>query len=51
MLCYDPNKRYSAEQCLAHPYLKDIQIKQPSECNLDPFDWSFDNVEMKKESI
>jgi hypothetical protein len=21
------------------------------ECNLEPFDWSFDNIEMKKECI
>ena len=27
MLVYDPSKRFTAEQCLNHPYLKDIREK------------------------
>lgn len=43
MLVFDPNKRYTVEQCLSHPYFQSLH--NPAEeprCD-GHFDWSFDD--------
>ena len=52
MLHYNPEKRYTALQCLYHPYFKDIKNKEDIivECK-EVFDWSFDNVKYTRESL
>ena len=43
MLVYNPRNRFSVEQCMQHPYLKDIYEKSPPEKCEQIIDWSFDN--------
>jgi hypothetical protein len=43
------NKRFTAEQCLKHPYLASTNAKLV-ECN-ESFDWSFDTIPEKKMNI
>jgi mitogen-activated protein kinase 1/3 len=60
MLVFNPNKRYTIKQCLAHPYFEGSlflykfnpmsglhnEAAEPlADC---PFDWSFDNFEPTK---
>mmetsp|Transcript_10454 Transcript_10454/g.15279 ORF Transcript_10454/g.15279 Transcript_10454/m.15279 type:complete len:482 (+) Transcript_10454:79-1524(+) len=41
MLTFNPNRRYTVEQCLAHPYLQ--KLHEPNdEPNSEPFDYSFE---------
>ena len=44
MLVYDPSKRFTAEQCLNHPYLKDIRSKSRLIKCENVFDFSFDSI-------
>ena len=46
MLMYDPTQRYTAEQCLKHPYFAGVQIEIRN-CN-EEFDWSFDEIMLNK---
>ena len=51
MLVYNPKKRFTIEQCLNHPYLKDqLALNPPFRCN-DEIDWSFDNLEATEEVL
>ena len=51
MLVYDPCRRYTAEQCINHPYLKEIRSKsQLIKCE-KVFDFEFDEIERKEESL
>lgn len=52
MLLYNPEKRFTALQCLNHPYFSEINHKESliQECK-EVFDWSFDNVNYTKESL
>lgn len=52
MLLYHPEKRYTAAQCLKHPYFDSINDKESMmvECK-EVFDWSFDNVKYTKASL
>ncbi|KRX03298.1 Protein kinase-like domain [Pseudocohnilembus persalinus] len=49
MLVYNPNKRYTVEQCLQHEYFKDRQT-QIKKCD-KVFDWSFDNLPLNKQIV
>ena len=51
MLVFNPHKRYSVEQCLAHPYFEGLHNEQAEPKAKDPFDWSFDNFEPTKEIL
>lgn len=61
MLTFNPNKRYTVEQCIAHPYFEGkisffkifLDLHNPEDepiCG-EPFDWSFDNFEPTKELL
>lgn len=43
ILVYDPKKRYTTEQCLAHPYLKEIRARYRVLTCSEQFDFSFDD--------
>ena len=45
MLVYDPKARYTAEQCLNHPYLELYRNRHRQKCQ-EVFDFSFDKIEM-----
>ena len=51
MITFNPDQRYTVEQCLNHPYFADLH--NPDEepiCN-KTFDWSWDNFEPTKEIL
>ena len=51
MLVYDPKTRYTAEQCLNHPYLEENRKKSKIfKCN-NSFDFSFDEIPMEIENL
>jgi mitogen-activated protein kinase 1/3 len=43
MLVFNPNKRYSVEECLAHPYFQGLHSPDEEPVAHAPFDWSFDD--------
>ena len=48
MLCFNPKKRITIEQCLAHPYFKEVRDKNLEKTALHSFDWSFDKMPLNK---
>jgi mitogen-activated protein kinase 1/3 len=51
MLCFNPKKRISIEECLNHPYFKEIRDKNLETTALHSFDWSFDKIELTKANL
>ena len=51
MLMFNPKKRYTVEQCLAHPYFEGLHNPEEEPITTRPFDWSFDDVELTKENL
>lgn len=51
MLVFNPHKRYTVEQCLAHPYFEGLHNESAEPKAKDAFDWSFDNFEPTKEIL
>jgi len=51
MLVFNPDKRYSVEECLAHPYFEGLHNPEEEPLAEDPFDWSCDNFELTKENL
>lgn len=51
MLMFNPKKRYTVEQCLAHPYFEGLHNPEEEPITNRPFDWSFDDVELTKENL
>ena len=43
MLTYDANARYTAEECLNHPYLEEYKKAPRVKCK-EVFDFSFDKI-------
>lgn len=52
MLLYNPDKRFTALQCLYHPYFSEIKDKEKLivECK-EVFDWSFDKIKYSRASL
>lgn len=51
MLTFNPNHRYTVDECLAHPYFEELHNpEEEPECH-QKFDFSWDNFELTKESI
>lgn len=51
LLVFNPNKRYTVEQCISHPYFEGLHNpdEEPiAECS---FDWSFDDIELTKDNL
>ena len=51
MLCFNPQKRINIQQCLEHPYFKEIRDKNLESTALHNFDWSFDKIELNKTNL
>ena len=51
MLIFNPEKRWTVEQCLAHPYFRDLHNSDEEPLASGAFDWSFDNFEPTKEIL
>ena len=51
MLTFNPNKRYTVEQCLAHPYFEELHSLDDEPSCGKPFDWTFDNFKPTKEQL
>ena len=51
MLVFNPEKRYTVEECLAHPYFEGLHNPDEEPVHDKPFDWSFDNFEPTKELL
>ncbi|CAG9321628.1 unnamed protein product [Blepharisma stoltei] len=43
MLVFNPNKRFTVEECLAHPYFEGLHNAEEEPTAPSPFDWSFDD--------
>ena len=51
MLAFNPNKRITVEECLAHPYFKGLHSATEEPLADRKFDWAFDNFEPTKELL
>ena len=51
MLVFSPLKRYTVEQCLAHPYFEGLHNEESEPTCDTAFDWSFDSFTPTKEKI
>jgi len=51
MLVFNPDKRWTVEQCLKHSYFRDLHNPEEEPTASDPFDWSFDNFEPTKDIL
>ena len=47
MLTFNPHKRATVEECLAHPYLEDLHCVADEKVSSKIFDWSIDDFELK----
>lgn len=48
MLQFNPNKRWSVEECLAHPYFKELHNEKAEILCAKPFDFEFEKHKMDK---
>jgi serine/threonine protein kinase len=51
MLTFNPNSRISAEECINHPYFEGLHNPEEDLTCPKTFDWSWDNFELKKETL
>lgn len=51
MLMFNPKKRYTVDQCLAHPYFEGFYDPEQEPITDSHFDWTFDTVELTKENL
>lgn len=51
MLVFNPNKRYTIEQCISHPYFEGLHNPEEEPICEEAFDWTFDEVELTKENL
>lgn len=51
MLVFNPEKRWTVEQCLGHAYFQDLHNADEEPIASEPFDWTFDNFEPTKELL
>jgi mitogen-activated protein kinase 1/3 len=51
MLVFNPDKRYTVEECLEHPYLEGLHNPEDEPVCEKPFDWTIDNFEPTKELL
>jgi mitogen-activated protein kinase 1/3 len=51
MLVFNPNKRYTIEQCISHPYFEQLHNPESEPICEEPFDWTFDDVELTTENL
>lgn len=51
MLVFNPNKRYTIEQCISHPYFEGLHNPEEEPICEEVFDWTFDEVVLTKENL
>jgi len=51
MLRFNPHKRYTAEQCLAHPYLSEYHDPEDEPVADQTFEWEFEGIELTRDQI
>ena len=51
MLVFNPDKRYTVEECLAHPYFEDLHEPDEEPLAEEVFDWSVDKFEPTKDGL
>ena len=51
MLTFNPNKRITVEDALAHPYFKALHNEELEISCPEPFDFSFEDVKMNKAKL
>jgi mitogen-activated protein kinase 1/3 len=51
LLVFNPDKRYTAEETLAHPYFDEYHSAEAEPLSDEVFDWSWDNFEPTKEML
>ena len=51
MLTFSPKKRYTVEQCIAHPYFEGLHDPDQEPTANTKFDYSFDEGELTKEKM
>lgn len=51
MLTFNPDKRYTAEECLAHPYFDGLHDEEQETISKKMFDWNWDNFKPTKEIL
>ena len=51
MLVFNPEKRLTVEECLAHEYLQELHSPDEEPLSEELFDWSFDNFELTKDKL
>jgi mitogen-activated protein kinase 1/3 len=51
MLTFNPHKRYTVEECLAHPYFESLHNPDEEPVCDRVFDWGWDNFEPTKELL
>lgn len=51
MLTFNPEKRFTVEECLNHPYFEGLHNPDEEPVAEKVFDWSFDNFEPTKEIL
>ena len=50
MLCFDPQKRVTAEEALAHPFLEAFHDESDEPIAAAPFDWVFSEKDFDAET-
>ena len=51
MLVFNPDKRYTVEECLAHPYFEDLHEPDEEPLAEEVCDWSVDKFEPTKDGL
>ena len=51
MLTFNPKKRYTVEQCIAHPYFEGLHDPEQEPTAESTFDFSFDKESLSKEKL
>ena len=51
MLVFNPNKRATIEECIAHPYFKGLHDPGEEPLSDKAFDWGFDDLKLTKDNL
>lgn len=51
MLTFNPDDRYTMEECLAHPYFEGLHNSEDEPVAPELFDWSWDDFHLTKEKL
>jgi mitogen-activated protein kinase 1/3 len=51
MITFNPDKRITVEECLAHPYFDGLHNPEEEPVCEEVFDWSWDNFEPTREIL